>query len=72
MENVLESKKRVLTRCIEHQQDSMNGKWDSSGATEHTKECHEQFHWLHPKKGRFQHTYTKENPRSARNKQETS
>ena len=44
-----ESKKRVLTRCIEHQQDSMNGKWESSGATEHTKECHGQFDWLHPK-----------------------
>ena len=24
------SKKRVLTRCIEHQQDSMSGKWESS------------------------------------------
>ena len=44
-----ESKKRVLTRCIEHQQDSMSGKWESSGATEHTKECHGQFNWLHPK-----------------------
>ena len=44
-----ESKKRVLTRCIEHQQDSMSGKWESSGATEHTKECHGQFDWLHPK-----------------------
>ena len=28
-----ESEKRVLTRCIEHQQDSMSGKWESSGAT---------------------------------------
>ena len=43
------SKKRVLTRCIEHQQDSMSGKWESSGATEHTKECHGQFECLHPK-----------------------
>ena len=42
-------KKRVLTRCIEHQQDGMSGKWESSGATEHTKECHGQFDWLHPK-----------------------
>ena len=24
------SKKRVLTRCIEHHQDSMSGKWESS------------------------------------------
>ena len=27
----------------------MSGKWESSGATEHTKECHRQFEWLHPK-----------------------
>ena len=27
----------------------MNGKWESSGATEHTKECHRQFDWLHLK-----------------------
>ena len=32
-----ESKKRVLTQCIEHQHDSMSGKWESSGATEHAK-----------------------------------
>ena len=43
-----ESKKRVLTWCIEHQQDSMCGKWESFVATEHTKECHGQFNWLHP------------------------
>ena len=44
-----QSKKRVLTQCTEHQQDSMSGKLESSGATEHTKECHGQFDWLHPK-----------------------
>ena len=44
-----ESKKTVLPRCIEHQQDSMSGKYESSGAAEHTKECHGQFDWLHPK-----------------------
>ena len=27
----------------------MSGKWESFGATEHTKECHDQFDWLHPK-----------------------
>ena len=27
----------------------MSGKWESSGATEHTKECHAQFDWLHLK-----------------------
>ena len=41
------SKKRVLKWCIEHQQDSMSGKWESSGATKHTKEWHGQFNWLH-------------------------
>ena len=35
-----ESKKKVLTRCIEHQQDSIKGNCESSSATEHTKECH--------------------------------
>ena len=29
--------------------DSMSGKWELSGATEHTKKCHGQFDWLHPK-----------------------
>ena len=43
------SKKTVLTPCTEHQQDSMNGKWKSSGATEHTKECHGQINWVHTK-----------------------
>ena len=42
-----ESKKKVLTRCIEHQQDSIKGNWESFGATEHTKECHEQFNWIY-------------------------
>ena len=27
----------------------MSEKWESSGATEHTKECHGQFDWLLPK-----------------------
>ena len=27
---------------------NMSGKWES-GTTEHTKECHEQFDWLHLK-----------------------
>ena len=27
----------------------MSGTCESSGATEHTKECHGQFDWLHPK-----------------------
>ena len=39
----------VLTRSIEHQEDSMPGKWEASGATEHSKDCHGRFNWLHPK-----------------------
>ena len=27
----------------------MSGKWESSGATEDTKECRGQFEWLHSK-----------------------
>ena len=42
-----ESKKKVLTRCIEHQQDSIKSNWESSGTTEHTKECHGQFDLIH-------------------------
>ena len=44
-----ESKKKVLTRCIEHQQDSINGNSESSGATKHIKELHGQFNWIHPR-----------------------
>ena len=44
-----ESKKKVLTRCVEYQQDSIKANWESSGATEHTKECHGQFSWIHPR-----------------------
>ena len=48
-EYIGETKKRVLTRSIEHQEDRMAGKWEASGATEHSKVCHGQFDWLHPK-----------------------
>ena len=44
-----ETKKKVITRTIEHQQDSIKGMWESSGATEHCLECLGQFNWLHPK-----------------------
>ena len=42
-----ESKKKILIRCIEQQQDSIKGNWGSSGATEQTKECHGQFKLIH-------------------------
>ena len=44
-----ETKQKKLTRTIEHQQDCFKGKWDNSGATEHSLTCHEQFNWIHPK-----------------------
>ena len=43
------TKKRVLTRSIDHQEDSMAGKWEAPSATEHCKDCHGRFNWLHPK-----------------------
>ena len=33
-----ESKKKVLKHCIQQQQDSIKGNWESCGATKHTKE----------------------------------
>ena len=44
-----ETKKKILTRTIEHQQDSFKGKWDNSVATEHILTCHGQFNWIHTK-----------------------
>ena len=38
-----------MTRTIEHQQDSIKGKWESSGAAEHCLKCHGKLNWLHPK-----------------------
>ena len=32
-----ETKKKIISRSIEHQQESIKGNWSSSGATEHTK-----------------------------------
>ena len=43
-----ETKKKVITRTIEHQQDSFNGQWECLGATEHCLECHGQFNWINP------------------------
>ena len=43
------TKKKVITRIIEHQQDSFNGKWESSGVTEHCLECHGKFNWINLK-----------------------
>ena len=42
-----ETKKKILTRTIEHQQDSVKGKWGNSGALEHSLTSHGQFNWIH-------------------------
>ena len=44
-----ETKKKILTRTIEHQQDSFKGKWGNSGAAEHSLTRHGQFNWIHSK-----------------------
>ena len=44
-----QTKKNIISRPIEHQQENIKGNWSSSGATEHTKEYHGHFDWLHPK-----------------------
>ena len=41
--------KKIISRSIKHQQESIKGNSSSSKATEYTKECHGHFHWLHPK-----------------------
>ena len=48
-EYIGKTKKRALTRSVEHQEDSMDGKWGPLGATEHSKDYHGRFNWLHPK-----------------------
>ena len=42
-EYIGETKKKVKTRTIEHQQDSINGKWESSGATKRYLKFHGRF-----------------------------
>ena len=39
----------MLTRSIEQQEDSVAGEWETSGATEHSKDCHLRFNWLYSK-----------------------
>ena len=38
----------------------MKGKWEPSGATEHTEDCNGQIDWLIRKQYAFQHKCTKE------------
>nr|XP_047132469.1 uncharacterized protein LOC124811196 [Hydra vulgaris] len=44
-----ETKKKVISRCIENKKNSVKGKWASSGATEHSKSCQGTIDWFHPK-----------------------
>ena len=44
-----QTKKHVPTQSNEHQEGSMAGKWEASGATGHSKDCHGWINWLHPK-----------------------
>ena len=60
-----ETKKKILTRTIEHQQDSFKGKWDNSGAIEHSLTCHGQFNWINLK------TIARENDHRKRKIRET-
>ena len=53
------TKKKILTRTAEHQQDSSKGKWDNSRATEHSLTCHGQFYWIHPETIAGENAYSK-------------
>jgi len=44
-----ETKKKIISRSVEHQKACKNEKWASSGATEHSKTCRGTFDWLNPK-----------------------
>ena len=56
---------KILTRTIEHQQDSFKGKWDNSGATGHTLTCHRHFNWIYPKTIARENVYRKRKIREA-------
>ena len=60
-----ETKKKILTMTIEHQQDSFKGKWGNSRATEHSLTCHRQFNWVHPKTIARENDYRKRKIREA-------
>ena len=60
-----ETKKKILTRTIEHQQDSFKRKWDNSGAAEHSLTCQGQFNWIHPKSIARENDYRRRKIREA-------
>ena len=44
-----ETKKRISTRTKEHEKNAEKGRWNSSGAVEHCRDCHGQFNWQEAK-----------------------
>ena len=60
-----ETRKKILARNIERQQDSFKVKWNISGATEHSLTCHRQFNWIHPKTIARENDYRKRKIRKA-------
>ena len=48
-EYIVKTKKPVLTRSMEHQEESVAEKWEVLSAIEHSKDCHGWLNLLHPK-----------------------
>ena len=68
-EYIGETQKRVFIRSIEHQEDSIAGKWELSGETGHSKNVHGWFNWLHPKTlAKLYNIYKRKNKGMFRNK----
>ena len=56
-------KKKIISRSIEHHQESVKCNWSSSRATEYTREYHGHFDWLHPKSFTVKNKYYNRNVR---------
>ena len=54
-----------MIRTIEHQQDSIEGKWEKSGVMEHCLKCHGQCNWLQSKKLSWETRYKKRRVRES-------
>ena len=59
-----ETKKKIISRSIEHQQENIKDNRSSSATTKHTRECYARFDLLHPKtisiKNRYNDRKTRE------------
>jgi len=40
-----ETKKKISTRVNEHQKDIFHGRWENTGASEHARDCTEEYRW---------------------------